>query len=97
MERYRAQQRENDSRMEELSTKAARRIQKLEDNWKKADSEVCRLDDLVDIIRKELVGSEILRRDTRLQKLVNMIDGVESLSGSRNKSGELKPVKTARW
>ena len=93
--RLKEQLQERQDYIEEVSNKAARRIQKLEDNWKKADSEVLRFDELVDVIREKLVKSDTLIRDSEeIRKIIRLIDGKESLS-SLKRSDKLKPIKTS--
>lgn len=85
--------------VEQISAKATSRIQKLEANWKKADEEVCRFDELVDTIRAVLSANKTAMEDTQIAKLIELIDGREPLSSfeTERKRGELKPVRTARW
>ena len=93
--RLKEQLQERQDFIEEISNKAARRIQKLEDNWKKADAEVLRFDELVDVIRKTLVKNETLIRDSEeIRKIIRLIDGRDSVSSFR-KSDKLKPIKTS--
>ena len=93
--RLKKQLQERQDYIEEVSNKAARRIQKLEDNWKKADSEILRFDELVDVIRERLVKSETLMRDSQeVREVIRLIDGKESVS-SLKRSDKLKPIKTS--
>lgn len=92
--RLREQLQERQDFIEEVSNKAARRIQKLEDNWKKADAEVLRFDELVDVIRKILVQNEALMRESEIRKIIRLIDGQEPTS-TFTKSEKLKPIKTS--
>ena len=94
--KLREQLQEKHDFIEEISNKATRRIQKLEDNWKKADKEVLRFDELVDVVRKCLVKNEVLMKDEEIRRIVRLIDGQEPIS-SFKKSGQLKPIKTSAW
>ncbi|KAH3892866.1 hypothetical protein DPMN_016999 [Dreissena polymorpha] len=72
--KYRLQVAETEQKMEEMSKKAASRMQKLEHNWRAADTEVCKLDSLIDAIRAILVNHS-LAKDEQLKTVINMIDG----------------------
>ncbi|XP_053375353.1 uncharacterized protein LOC128547262 [Mercenaria mercenaria] len=99
VEKYRAMLNEKDAMVEQISAKASSRIHKLETNWKKADAEVCRFDELVDTVRAVLVENKTAMEDKQLAKLIELIDGREQLSAfdKERKQAALKPVKTARW
>ena len=94
--KLREQLQEKHDLIEEISNKASRRIQKLEDNWKKADKEVLRFDELVDTVRHSLVKNEALMKEEDIRKVVRLIDGQEQVS-SFKKGGQLKPIKTSTW
>ena len=95
--RLREQLQEKHDFIEEISNKAARRIQKLEENWKKADAEVLRFDELVDVVRKTLITNEtLMEKNEEIRKIVRLIDGQEPVSSFR-KSAQLKPIKTSKW
>lgn len=91
--------RDKEDQIEQITAKASNRIQKLESNWKTADAEVCRFDELVDIVRSELVGHRVVMEDKNLASLIELIDGrvpVSSFKKKRNQE-DLKPIKTMKW
>ena len=97
VEKYRALLNEKDAAVEQMSAKAVKRIQKLETNWKKADAEVCKFDELVDTVRAVLVANKTVKEDKELLKLIDLIDGNEQVSAfeAERRQATLKPVKTA--
>jgi hypothetical protein len=97
VEKYRALLNEKDTMVEQMSAKAVKRIQKLESNWKKADAEVCKFDELVDTVRSVLVDNKTVQEDEQLLKLIDLIDGNEQVAAfdTERRRASLKPVKTA--
>ncbi|XP_076107412.1 uncharacterized protein LOC143075739 isoform X2 [Mytilus galloprovincialis] len=80
---------------ETLAIKASKRIKTLDENWKKAEEEVYKFDQLVDTIRETLINSGLIPKHKEpLARIIRMIDGFESV---QPKPGPLKPVKTALW
>lgn len=80
---------------ETLAVKASKRIKTLDENWKKAEEEVYKFDQLVDTIRETLINSGLIPKHKEpLARIIRMIDGFESV---QPKPGPLKPVKTALW
>lgn len=92
---------EKDTLIEQISSKASKRIHVLEANWNKAEKELCRLDDLVDSVRSVLISHELVSDDPRLTRLLAVIDGQESLSALRkelkSKTEESQSVKKKAW
>lgn len=80
---------------ETLAVKASKRIKTLDENWKKAEEEVYKFDQLVDTIRETLINSGLIPKHKEpLARIIRMIDGFESVQPN---PGPLKPVKTALW
>ncbi|KAL4221997.1 hypothetical protein ACF0H5_018043 [Mactra antiquata] len=98
LDRYRCMITEKDDQIEQMACKASNRIQKLENNWKKADAEVCRFDELVDVVRSILVNHELVMKDEDLASVVKLIDGQMPLSSfKKERQEDLKPIKTMKW
>lgn len=101
VEKFRNRILEKDTLIEQISSKASKRIHVLEANWNKAEKELCRLDDLVDSVRSALISHELASEDPRLTRLLAVIDGQESLSALRKelkpKTKESQSVKKKTW
>lgn len=77
---------EKEDLIEKISSKAARRIQVLEANWNKAESELCRLDELLENVRTVLGDHPLVKDDSKLTKLLAVVDGRESARSLKKES-----------
>ncbi|XP_046554998.1 early endosome antigen 1-like isoform X2 [Haliotis rubra] len=79
---------EEKDRYQEMGSKAARKMKILEDNWKKAEAEVFRFDELVDSIQKILEDNrEFISRNPELLLLMKVINGEDTIPSG----GSLQP------
>lgn len=77
---------EKEDLIEKISSKAARRIHVLEANWNKAESELCRLDELLENVRTVLGDHPLVKDDSKLTKLLAVVDGRESARSLKKES-----------
>ncbi|XP_041349629.1 centrosomal protein of 290 kDa-like isoform X2 [Gigantopelta aegis] len=67
---------EEGDRYQEMVKRAARKIKILEDNWKKAEAEVFRFDELVETIQKMLEDNRaVIESNESLAKLLQIVSG----------------------
>uniref|UniRef100_A0A0B6ZGM3 Uncharacterized protein n=1 Tax=Arion vulgaris TaxID=1028688 RepID=A0A0B6ZGM3_9EUPU len=64
----------------DIGEKAMRRIKILENNWKKAEAEVYRFDELVENIRETCIRSQAQLTQPAILHIVRLIDGVATQS-----------------
>ncbi|XP_046361465.2 myosin-3-like isoform X2 [Haliotis rufescens] len=75
-------------RYQEMGSKAARKMKILEDNWKKAEAEVFRFDELVDAIQKILDDNcEFISRNPELLHLMKVIKGEDTIHAWHHQEG----------
>ncbi|XP_067686952.1 protein FAM184A-like isoform X2 [Haliotis asinina] len=80
---------EERDRYQEMGSKAARKMKILEENWKKAEAEVFRFDELVDSIQKILEDNrEFISRNPELLLLMKVINGEDTIPPG----GSLQPT-----
>ncbi|KAK3606499.1 hypothetical protein CHS0354_041450 [Potamilus streckersoni] len=82
--RLREQLTEKQEYIEEIGKKASRRMKVLEENWKQAEREVFRFDELVENIRQALVKNlDVIDKCEPLSRLIKMIDGEVAISSEK--------------
>ncbi|XP_033748770.1 coiled-coil domain-containing protein 18-like [Pecten maximus] len=99
IQKLRDQLLKKDEYYEELGNKASRRLKVFEENWRRAEAEVYRFDELMEIVGQTLTKrADLVSQHQELKDLQKLIQGQKSLPSERNAASiPLKSVKTARW
>lgn len=99
IQKLRDQLLKKDDYYEELSNKATRRIKVLEENWRRAEAEVYRFDELIEIVEQTLTKrADLVTQHQELKYLQKIIQGQKSLPSERDSASvPLKSIKTAKW
>ncbi|XP_021364950.1 cingulin-like [Mizuhopecten yessoensis] len=99
IQKLRDQLLKKDEYYEELGNKASRRLKVLEENWRRAEAEVYRFDELMEIVGQTLTKREdLVSQHQELKHLQKLIRGQKSLPSEKDSaSAPLKSIKTARW
>ncbi|KAL3856826.1 hypothetical protein ACJMK2_011540 [Sinanodonta woodiana] len=89
-QRLREQLTEKQEYIEAVGKKASRRMTVLEENWKQAEKEVFRFDELVENVRQTLVKNlDVIDKCEPLRRLIKMIDGEVALSSEKQNKQSL--------
>ncbi|XP_060074637.1 uncharacterized protein LOC132554347 [Ylistrum balloti] len=99
IQKLRDQLLKKDEYYEELGNKASRRLKVYEENWRRAEAEVYRFDELMEIVGQTLSKRpDLVSQHQELKDLQKLIQGQKSLPSEKDSASvPLKSIKTAKW